>query len=283
MALTRCAALDVAPYGIRVNAVAPSLAMHPFLAKVTSDELLAELKQREAFGRAAEPWEVANVMVFLASRLLVVPDRRGHLGVESASVTTSTRADRRPAATSCCRSRQSCSRPRASRTRRSATSPTPPASCAAASITTSTPRSRWSTRSCRRSRTSCSARTRDPRRRATTRAPSSRPPCGCRSRRSTTTATRWRSSRTRPSTSARSTGSPTCAERNQQSRDMWLTLLREGVSAGALRRTSTSSWSTASSATPYGWRCAGTAPAPSSADHDVADQYLTILLDGITS
>ena len=66
MALTRCAALDVAPHGIRVNAVAPSLAMHPFLAKVTSDEL-AELKQREAFGRAAEPWEVANVMVFLAS------------------------------------------------------------------------------------------------------------------------------------------------------------------------------------------------------------------------
>ena len=67
MALTRCAALDVAPHGIRINAVSPSLAMHPFLAKVTSDELLHELKQREAFGRAAEPWEVANVMVFLAS------------------------------------------------------------------------------------------------------------------------------------------------------------------------------------------------------------------------
>lgn len=67
MALTRCSALDLAPYGIRVNAVSPSLAMHPFLAKVTTDELLAELKQREAFGRAAEPWEVANVMVFLAS------------------------------------------------------------------------------------------------------------------------------------------------------------------------------------------------------------------------
>ena len=67
MALTRCAAVDVAAHGIRVNAVSPSLAMHPFLAKVTSDELLAELKQREAFGRAAEPWEVANVIVFLAS------------------------------------------------------------------------------------------------------------------------------------------------------------------------------------------------------------------------
>jgi 3-oxoacyl-[acyl-carrier protein] reductase len=67
MALTRCAALDLAPHGIRVNAVAPSLAMHPFLAKVTSDELLDELTSREAFNRAAEPWEVANVMVFLAS------------------------------------------------------------------------------------------------------------------------------------------------------------------------------------------------------------------------
>lgn len=67
MALTRCAAVDVAPYGIRVNAVAPSLAMHPFLAKVTSEDLLAELTAREVSGRAAEPWEVANVMVFLAS------------------------------------------------------------------------------------------------------------------------------------------------------------------------------------------------------------------------
>ncbi|WP_033289226.1 SDR family oxidoreductase [Amycolatopsis jejuensis] len=67
MALTRSAAMDLAPSGIRVNAVSPSLAMHPFLEKVTSAELLDELKGREAFGRAAEPWEVANVMVFLAS------------------------------------------------------------------------------------------------------------------------------------------------------------------------------------------------------------------------
>ena len=67
MALTRCAALDVAAHGIRVNAVAPSLAIHPFLAKVTSEDLLTELAAREPFGRAAEPWEVANVMVFLAS------------------------------------------------------------------------------------------------------------------------------------------------------------------------------------------------------------------------
>lgn len=67
MALTRCAAVDAAPLGVRINAVAPSLAMHPFLAKVTSDELLEELTAREVSGRAAEPWEVANVIVFLAS------------------------------------------------------------------------------------------------------------------------------------------------------------------------------------------------------------------------
>jgi len=67
MALTRCAAIEGAEHNVRVNAVAPSLAMHPFLAKVTSDDLLAELEKREAFGRAAEPWEIANVMVFLAS------------------------------------------------------------------------------------------------------------------------------------------------------------------------------------------------------------------------
>jgi 3-oxoacyl-[acyl-carrier protein] reductase len=67
MALTRCAALEAAEFGVRINAVAPSLAMHAFLSKVTTDDLLAELTTREAFGRAAEPWEVANVIVFLAS------------------------------------------------------------------------------------------------------------------------------------------------------------------------------------------------------------------------
>ncbi|MFF0202927.1 SDR family oxidoreductase [Streptomyces sp. NPDC005017] len=67
MALTRCAAVEAAGYGVRVNAVAPSLAVHPHLAKVATAELLAELTAREAFGRYAEPWEVANVIVFLAS------------------------------------------------------------------------------------------------------------------------------------------------------------------------------------------------------------------------
>ncbi|MGW2568429.1 SDR family oxidoreductase [Streptomyces sp. NPDC001537] len=67
MALTRCAAIEAAEYGVRVNAVSPSLAMHPHLVKVTTPELLEELTAREAFGRYAQPWEVANVIVFLAS------------------------------------------------------------------------------------------------------------------------------------------------------------------------------------------------------------------------
>ena len=67
MALTRCAAIEAAEAGVRINAVAPSLAMHQFLSKVTPEALLEELVSREAFGRAAETWEVANVIVFLAS------------------------------------------------------------------------------------------------------------------------------------------------------------------------------------------------------------------------
>jgi len=67
MALTRCAAIEAAEAGVRVNAVAPSLAMHEFLAKVTPPGLLDELTAREAFGRPAETWEIANVIAFLAS------------------------------------------------------------------------------------------------------------------------------------------------------------------------------------------------------------------------
>ena len=67
MALTRSAAMEAAEHGVRINAVSPSIAIHAFLKKSASEELLAELASREAFGRGAEPWEVANVMVFLAS------------------------------------------------------------------------------------------------------------------------------------------------------------------------------------------------------------------------
>jgi 3-oxoacyl-[acyl-carrier protein] reductase len=82
MALTRCAALEAAASNVRVNAVAPSLAMHPFLNRAINDETLAELTKLEAFGRAAEPWEVANVIVFLAS------DYSGYMTGEIVSVSS---------------------------------------------------------------------------------------------------------------------------------------------------------------------------------------------------
>ena len=67
MAFTRCSALEAADDGIRINAVSPSIALHDFLKKAASAEMLDELASKEAFGRAAEVWEIANVMMFLAS------------------------------------------------------------------------------------------------------------------------------------------------------------------------------------------------------------------------
>ena len=67
MALTRTAAAEGAPHGVRVNAVSPSLALHPFLEKVMPKDTLDELVEAEIWKRGAEPWEVANVIVFLAS------------------------------------------------------------------------------------------------------------------------------------------------------------------------------------------------------------------------
>jgi 3-oxoacyl-[acyl-carrier protein] reductase len=82
MALTRCAALEAAPHGVRINAVAPSLAMHPFLSKVMDQEVLDGLAELEAFKRAAEPWEVATVIAFLAS------DYSGYMTGEVVSVSS---------------------------------------------------------------------------------------------------------------------------------------------------------------------------------------------------
>lgn len=67
MALTRCSAVEAAEHGIRINAVSPSIAMHEFLARSAPEDELRALAAQEAFGRAAEVWEVANVIMFLAS------------------------------------------------------------------------------------------------------------------------------------------------------------------------------------------------------------------------
>lgn len=82
MAFTRCSALEAAEHGIRINAVSPSIAMHEFLKKASTPEELEHLAKVEAFGRAAEVWEVANVMMFLAS------DYAGYMVGEVVSVSS---------------------------------------------------------------------------------------------------------------------------------------------------------------------------------------------------
>lgn len=68
LALTRCAAVEAAPDNIRINAVVPSLTLHPYLEKVSDPAHLQNLiRTNEAFGRSAEPWEIGNTVVFLAS------------------------------------------------------------------------------------------------------------------------------------------------------------------------------------------------------------------------
>jgi 3-oxoacyl-[acyl-carrier protein] reductase len=53
--------------GVRINAVSPSIARHKFLDRTTSADLVDRLSAGEAFGRAAEPLEVAAPVAFLAS------------------------------------------------------------------------------------------------------------------------------------------------------------------------------------------------------------------------
>ena len=99
MALTRCAALEAADHGVRVNCVAPSLAWHPHLAKTSSEALLSDLARREAFGRAAEPWEGGQRDGVPGQRPVRLHDRRGRLGEQPASLTA--RAPRGAAAVLC--------------------------------------------------------------------------------------------------------------------------------------------------------------------------------------
>ena len=70
IALTRKLSLELGPYGINVNAIAPSLTLSPRL-RPRWDKMTAEEKQREVervpLRRVAEPVDQARVICFLAS------------------------------------------------------------------------------------------------------------------------------------------------------------------------------------------------------------------------
>lgn len=67
-ALTKAAAKELAPNGIRVNAVAPGLINTGLLQAIGDDKIQENLKNVK-MGRLGEPVDVANVLVFLASDL----------------------------------------------------------------------------------------------------------------------------------------------------------------------------------------------------------------------
>jgi meso-butanediol dehydrogenase/(S,S)-butanediol dehydrogenase/diacetyl reductase len=66
--MTRSLALELGGQGVRVNAVNPALTMTEMTADMKEDqELMARFADRIPLGRGAEPEEVADVIVFLAS------------------------------------------------------------------------------------------------------------------------------------------------------------------------------------------------------------------------
>jgi NAD(P)-dependent dehydrogenase (short-subunit alcohol dehydrogenase family) len=68
VAFMRSAAIDLAPLGIRVNAVAPGVVRTPLAAWVTDDpENAAPYLRRIPLNRFAETDDVANAVLFLAS------------------------------------------------------------------------------------------------------------------------------------------------------------------------------------------------------------------------
>ena len=67
-AMTKAAAKEFAPNGIRVNAVAPGL-INTGLLQAIGDEKIAENLKNVKMGRLGEPLDVANVILFLASDL----------------------------------------------------------------------------------------------------------------------------------------------------------------------------------------------------------------------
>jgi glucose 1-dehydrogenase len=66
--LTRCIALELAPYGITANNIAPGMVLTPMNQKAIDDpEFLKQQVSSIPLKRAAKPEEVASLALFLAS------------------------------------------------------------------------------------------------------------------------------------------------------------------------------------------------------------------------
>ena len=66
--LTRVTALDLAPYGITANNIAPGMILTPMNQRAIDDaEVLAWAEPQIPIGRAGVPQDIASMAVFLAS------------------------------------------------------------------------------------------------------------------------------------------------------------------------------------------------------------------------
>lgn len=65
---TRALALELAPFGIRVNSVSPGFAVTPLTEQgMKNEQFVKAIRRNTALGRAGEPEEIANVISFVAS------------------------------------------------------------------------------------------------------------------------------------------------------------------------------------------------------------------------
>ncbi len=67
MCLTKGLAKELAPFGVRVNGVAPGVIMTPFHERVSTPEMLKQFAASVPLGRLGESEEVGRVIAFLAS------------------------------------------------------------------------------------------------------------------------------------------------------------------------------------------------------------------------
>ncbi len=67
ISLTQVAAKELGPYGITVNCICPGYVLTEMGAATRTEAMVREWSSKSPLGRLAEPSDVANMAVFLAS------------------------------------------------------------------------------------------------------------------------------------------------------------------------------------------------------------------------